>query len=369
MNKHKTIVILMTLSLIVYSLAGCTEYRDVDDNGMFRLEFQEEVIEGKLYHPVSHDYLLTDWSMDNSFVSSSTQAIWGPLVMGDKVYVSCSVDEDDYDEAMGLTLFMFEHNDSYSWNLEDAILVISPESQNDSTDHIEYYGQLPQNLGEGLYTFVIMNDEMKIDSVFEYEVICPVDQVRKPVIYLYPEDDIECYVSLNLNGYLTCSYPAYDESYGWHIIAHPDGRISGIDVNRDYDYLYWEAECNVPNDFNNAVCVRGDETAQFLESYLESAGLTYSETNDFITYWLPRMEDNPYNLISFLGDEYNDMAELMVSPAPDTVIRVYMVYMSLDEEVIIPEEQQLVMPENVERDGFVVVEWGGSEIESSSIGE
>ena len=65
MNKHKSIISLMTLSLIVCSLAGCTEYRDVDDNGMFRLEFQEEVIEGKLYHPVSHDYLLTDWFMDN----------------------------------------------------------------------------------------------------------------------------------------------------------------------------------------------------------------------------------------------------------------------------------------------------------------
>lgn len=369
MNKHKTIVILMTLSLIVYSLAGCTEYRDVDDNGMFRLEFQEEVIEGKLYHPVSHDYLLTDWSMDNSFVSSSTQAIWGPLVMGDKVYVSCSVDEDDYDEAMGLTLFMFEHNDSYSWNLEDAILVISPESQNDSTDHIEYYGQLPQNLGEGLYTFVIMNDEMKIDSVFEYEVICPVDQVRKPVIYLYPQTDTDCYVSLDIQGYMTCTYPSYNADYGWHITAHPDGTITNLENGREYDYLFWEGECDIPVGFNNAICVRGCDTSQFLEEYLEAAGLTYSEIDDYISFWSPRMEGNPYNLISFPTEEYEEMAELTVNPTPDTMIRVYMVYMSLDEEVIIPEEQQLVMPERVERDGFVVVEWGGSEIESSSIGE
>ena len=56
------------------------------------------------------------------------------------------------------------------------------------------------------------------------------------------------------------------------------------------------------------------------------------------------------------------MASLNVSPVPDTVIRVYMVFMPLNEEVQIPEEQQLVWPSSVERTGFTVVEWGGSEL-------
>ena len=187
-------------------------------------------------------------------------------------------------------------------------------------------------------------------------------EVDKPVIYLYPETDTECYVTLDLQGYLTCTYPSYNENYGWHVMAHPDGTITNLDNGREYDYLFWEGECDVPDSFNNAVCVRGCDTAQFLEGYLEVCGLTYSEMDDFISYWLPRMEGNEYNLISFPAEEYEEMASLNVSPAPDTVIRVYMVYMPLDEEVQIPEEQQLVWPSSVERTGFTVVEWGGSEL-------
>ena len=76
------------------------------------------------------------------------------------------------------------------------------------------------------------------------------------------------------------------------------------------------------------------------------------------------MEDNPYNLISFLGEEYDDMAELTISPSPNTVIRIYMVFMPLEEEVIVPDNRQLVIPELVERTGFTVVEWGGTEIDA-----
>ena len=59
---------------------------------------------------------------------------------------------------------------------------------------------------------------------------------------------------------------------------------------------------------------------------------------------------------------YELMAQLNVSPAPDTTIRVFMVFTPLDEAVDIPEEQQLQMPETPVRTGFTVVEWGGSEV-------
>ena len=183
MNKHKTIISLLSLSLIVCTFAGCTENRKIDDNDMISLEFQEEVIEGKLYHPDGDDYLINDLFVVNYFGPDAVQDVWTPLRLGDKLYVSFSVDKDNYDEALGLTLFVFEHNDIYSWNLEDAALVIEPESQNDSADHIDFYDQVPTDLAEGLYTFVIMNDEMKIDSVFEYEITAfAVDCVRSPLL-------------------------------------------------------------------------------------------------------------------------------------------------------------------------------------------
>ncbi len=48
---------------------------------------------------------------------------------------------------------------------------------------------------------------------------------------------------------------------------------------------------------------------------------------------------------------------LTVSPAPDTQIRVFMTYYSSDTPVDIPEQE---LPHH-ERNGFTLVEWGGSE--------
>lgn len=104
----------------------------------------------------------------------------------------------------------------------------------------------------------------------------------------------------------------------------------------------------------------GEDTAEFLESYLEAAGLNDSEIDDFVSYWLPRMQESPYNLISFPSEEYSDCAKLDVYPEPDTVIRVYMVFMPVDEPVEVPEANELIMPSTAERQGFTVVEWGGS---------
>lgn len=73
-------------------------------------------------------------------------------------------------------------------------------------------------------------------------------------------------------------------------------------------------------------CVKGKDTAAFLEGALEQLGLTRREANEFIVYWLPHMEQNPYNIISFQTDAYTNAAELKVSPEPDTLIRVFMAW-------------------------------------------
>ena len=80
--------------------------------------------------------------------------------------------------------------------------------------------------------------------------------------------------------------------------------------------------------------------------------------NEFIVYWLPRMEHNAYNLRTFQGEAYTDSAKLDITPEPDSLLRVFMAYVPLDNAVDI-EPQQL---ETFERKGFAVVEWGGSEI-------
>ena len=176
---------------------------------------------------------------------------------------------------------------------------------------------------------------------------------RKPVIYLYPEETKEVSVTLDFNGKLTSTYPAYEN--GWAVMAQPDGTLTGGD-GKVYNYLFWEGESDTQFDFSQGFCVKGGDTAEFLEEALAKLGLNRREANEFIVYWLPLMEKNKYNVISFQSKAYTENAKLTVDPAPDTVIRVFMAWYGSKKAVDIPE-QELSAPERV---GFTVVEWGGS---------
>ncbi|MBR2044442.1 MAG: hypothetical protein IJ946_08935 [Clostridia bacterium] len=182
------------------------------------------------------------------------------------------------------------------------------------------------------------------------------ETIRKPVIYLYPETKTQVSVELNLDGKLTCTYPKYDG--GWQVTASPDGTLKDK-YGKIYNYLYWEGESDTEYDFSKGFCIKGEDTAEFLEAALSKLGLNRKEANEFIVYWLPIMEQNKYNVIAFQGDKYTDSARLNISPAPDTVIRVFMTFKASNEFVEI-EKQTLTAPS---REGFTVVEWGGSEIE------
>ena len=181
----------------------------------------------------------------------------------------------------------------------------------------------------------------------------PVDE--KPVVYLYPEEEMEVTVTLDYDGVLTHTYPAYNG--GWTVTASPDGTLRDA-AGREYYCLFWEGEGDTAYDFSRGFCVAGSDTAAFLEDALAKLGLTDTEAQEFIIYWLPRMEGNTYNLIAFQTDAYTDSARLNVTPAPDTVLRVFMAWQPLDKAVDIAA-QELTAPE---RTGFTVVEWGGSEV-------
>ena len=176
----------------------------------------------------------------------------------------------------------------------------------------------------------------------------------KPVIYLYPEQEQEVSVRLDYDGELTCTYPEYKE--GWEITAKPDGRLTDK-TGMEYNYLYWEGTSDREYDFSEGFCIAGEDSAEFLEGALAELGLTRREANEFIVYWLPRLEANAYNLISFQTEAYTEHAGLIIEPEPDTVIRVFMAYQPTDSRQEIPE-QELDAPA---RTGFTVVEWGGCE--------
>ena len=81
------------------------------------------------------------------------------------------------------------------------------------------------------------------------------------------------------------------------------------------------------------------------------------EIDDFMEFWLPKMQEDPYYFITFLPQaEFEAIAPLTVEPKPDKVIRVFMDYKGLDkfEQV---EPLNITTPKRI---GFTVVEWGGA---------
>ena len=179
----------------------------------------------------------------------------------------------------------------------------------------------------------------------------------KPIIYLYPTSQTEVEVRLGNPEKLSCSYPKYTN--GWKVLANPDGKLVDLNTGKKLYSLYWEGHGTASYNFNEGFVVKGEDTAKFLEEKLSILGLNEYEAEEFIVYWLPKMQNNKYNFIRFATkDEINEYMPIEFSVEPDTLIRVLMQYKKLEKPIDV-KEQILLTPE---RNGFVAVEWGGSEI-------
>lgn len=197
------------------------------------------------------------------------------------------------------------------------------------------------------------NSDETVSSDFDKtEIKC-----AKPIIYLYPEKDMDIQVKLDVKGELFVSYPDYID--GWDVTAKPDGTLLNHRDGLEYSYLFWEAYSQNELDMSKGFVIAGKDTKDFLQEKLSYLGLTPKEYNEFIVYWLPLMQNNPYNLITFQEEGYTDSAKLSITPEPDSILRVFMVYKPLNNRINI-EEQQL---KSFQREGFSVIEWGGAYIE------
>ena len=179
--------------------------------------------------------------------------------------------------------------------------------------------------------------------------------VEKPLVYLYPTQKQNVQVKLLYNGTLKHTYPTYP-STGWNVTALPGETL--FDQNeKEYYGLLWEGIPNKAWAIENGFVVSGKETITFLEDKLAYLGLSRREANEFIIYWLPRLENNPYNLIHFSGRAYEALAKLEISPLPETIIRVMMLSKPLNEKIRFPLQDLSELKKT--RKGFTVVEWGG----------
>ena len=181
---------------------------------------------------------------------------------------------------------------------------------------------------------------------------CDPNVAYKPIIYIYPNEDIDLKIKLGNTKDLIHTYPKYKSE--WNIRASKDGNIYDYDTKRNYYGLYWEANDNYKLNMNEGFIVKGKDSTKFLEEKLEILGLNEYEINEFIIYWIDKLEQNEYNFISFRNKEDINMP-LEFSKEPDTLIRIMMDFKKIEKPIKI-KEQKL---EKVERKGYTVVEWGG----------
>ncbi|KAH9960158.1 hypothetical protein BC827DRAFT_1133568 [Russula dissimulans] len=248
---------------------------------------------------------------------------------------------------------------------------------------------------------------------------------KKPVIYLYPPSSIpNVTVDLHLTScwQFSAVYPSPQTTTGiplgehstaqsltWAVAAEPDGTLVERTTGVEISYLYWEArtaagsQLVTPDGSRAASPVDDTETfdpsrpsvdpgdsvvlpigkvAGYLDTVLKALTLHTEARTSFITYWLPDLLKHEYIALRFLSQaSYERAAEMHISPTPDVVTRVFMLFRGVAKSDIGLWEQaaarasaedggtfwaRVVGVDAVRAadDGlFRVLEWGGMEIE------
>jgi hypothetical protein len=199
------------------------------------------------------------------------------------------------------------------------------------------------------------NIDVKVYSKTVSRETCDPDIAYKPIIYIYPNKDMDLTIKLGNKDNLLYTYPKYKDN--WNVHVTKDGNIYDYDTKRNYYGLYWEGKDDYQLDMSKGFVVKGEDTVKFLEDKLSILGLNDYEINEFIIYWIDKLEANEYNFISFRNmEDINASMPLYISEEPDTLIRVMMDYKPLDNYIEV-KEQELT---KVDRTGYTVVEWGGT---------
>jgi hypothetical protein len=174
--------------------------------------------------------------------------------------------------------------------------------------------------------------------------------IAKPNIYVYPVEAGEVTVKLAFpnGGLVTVSDPPYGD--GWTVTVTPEGLMDG-----EHTFLFYEGRSGGEVQRERGWVVPREGLEGFFRENLAATGFYENEIEDFVEFWVPRLDDHPYFALYPQYDPiYDGLVALEVEPEPWTVIRLAYVVEGLEEELEL-------MPEAIpayEIGGFTVHEWG-----------
>lgn len=190
--------------------------------------------------------------------------------------------------------------------------------------------------------------------VTTYKKLCMTEQsepipVKKPAVYLYPAEQMNVSVKVNVNGVLTLTDPEYNT--GWNVNVKPNGII-----DNKYDYLFYEADLNKIELPEEGWVVEYGNLKDWFDEYLPKLGLNKKEKEQFEEYWLGKLRKANYYDIRILDNKFlSENMRLIIDPKPESILRLNFHFkpISIKTELKAPEIKEFI------RKGFTVIEWGG----------
>lgn len=245
------------------------------------------------------------------------------------------------------TIFVKAKNQNYRvyYHLSTAYIV-------DGNDAYEY---LPTDKPVNFSSDSKDNLQLKWFFLVNTPVISWWTPVCKPAIYLYPEQKQNISVEVKTPGKFTLTIPEYPNG-GWDVVADPDGTVySG---GKTYPYLYYES--SIADDLitkpQEGYVASYTELPDLYTKVLPELGLSAKEAKEFKEYWEKALPYSPYYFVGVMSEQsINDLEPLVITPAPDSLVRVRLYFEPLKERKF-AQQPQILTPE---RNGFVVSEWGG----------
>jgi len=196
-----------------------------------------------------------------------------------------------------------------------------------------------------------------------------------------------------------------EELVEWNVRTHQDGSLTENNTGLDVAYLFWEAETNseappspprspafdqpqpveyfspISSDLCDldSVILPADKVTPYLDKSLRALGLHTEARTSFITYWLPSILKHKYIALRFVPQSaYEQAASLEISPRPDVVTRVFMLFKGVREEQLASWSSAQIRAEKdvawwadivgvelariSDTNLFRVLEWGGMEV-------
>ncbi len=177
----------------------------------------------------------------------------------------------------------------------------------------------------------------------------------EPILYVYPEESMDVEIAVDSKVKLIASYPSHKD--GWYVKAESNGNLVDYKSQVKEHRLFWEGVSDFLPPLKTGFVKHRSEISHFLDEKLTYLGLNEIEIAEFKEAWLADLQEKSYCFITFYDQKYIDQyAPIDIQPVPDQFIRVLMDFKPLEAPVQVTEP---VLAKAPERQGYVVVEWGG----------